>query len=355
MDTNFSLKYSLTAVTLVILATGLTAEYGFLTVETFFSGLLQEHTRARGVTEDMLASLDRQEKAHMRALAQPEQAQAEDPANQRPRFEDQLRRVKQLLQTPQERSALARLEADWTAHQAKLRQYLDARASAGVTNVTNAQHAELSRSLRNLKTHVAALIGITTHASGNPVAEIRATMRRFAVGVCILTALSTLGATWIAHNVSRMVLQPLRRFSRNLDRVLQGELHLRLSTERDRALRQLALSCNRLLENLQQLTEESRHRIHTERQLAVVLIESLEQPAAAMNTAGDVLLANAPARELLKGQSGDAMLKHLRQCLTDQDETLEHNGIVYRVDPVSPPGPRTLDVHLVRLHPPTQG
>jgi len=348
MDIKLSLNYSLAFVALAILATGLTAAYGLIGVDRFLAEKVQAEDAARAAAGDMLDSLDRQEKAHARPALSVAAAAFEPECT---RFERGMTRAEDLLRTPQARALLLALKTDWGTHRAAMQRYLTDTTGVTPRNVTGQRHAELTESYRSLKGQLTTLIDVIREAPDNPAAELQRVTRRFMIAVAVLTAMAVLGATWTTHRIDRTVLQPLGRVSHLVDKAVQGELHLRLSPERDKGVRQLALSCNRMLDSMQKLTEESRRRIRTERRLALTLIEALEQPTVALDPAGDVLLANAEARQLLRSPDGDDLLTRLRQCLKEGSDTLEHGGDVYAVNTVTPKEPKALDVQIVRILP----
>gem|GEM_PF-6024444 len=153
-----------------------------------------------------------------------------------------------------------------------------------------------------------------------------------AVGAAVLASLSVLTLLWLAQHLATTVFRPVQRIGRFIERAALGELHLRLSPGRTDRLASLVLACNRLVESLQQLTEESRRRIDTERQLAVILIESFPTPTLAMSGGNDVVLANASARVILSGPQGTEALNNIKEALRHGADHFEAGDIPYHVD-----------------------
>ena len=153
-----------------------------------------------------------------------------------------------------------------------------------------------------------------------------------AVGSACLTGLTVLVVLWLNFQISHVVMHPVVLMQRILDRAAQGALHLRLPLMRDRSLTALARSCNRLLESLQEVTEEGRRRIQGERDVASALVESFATPTLVLGAGGEVLIANQAARVLLTGPDGPEATDELTRCVAEGEGSFELTGRLYTVE-----------------------
>lgn len=139
--------------------------------------------------------------------------------------------------------------------------------------------------------------------------------RSLSVGMVIATFVGMLALLFFNHQVEETVLRPAVVISDLLGRATGGETALRLPVQGEDYLNRVATACNRLLDSLTAVTEESRRRVEQERHTAVVLIEAIAAPAVVVDMSGELLLANGAARDLFMEATGAEQLERFQATL----------------------------------------
>jgi PAS domain-containing protein len=142
--------------------------------------------------------------------------------------------------------------------------------------------------------------------------------RTLSVGMVGATFLGMLALLFFNHRVEEAVIRPATGISALLNRVHAGESTLRLPEQHEDYLNRVAAACNRLLDTLALLSEESRRRVETERHTAVALIEAIPDPAVVVDLAGELLLANGAARDLFMEADGAQHLQAFREAVRQE-------------------------------------
>ncbi len=333
-----------------VLATGLAAIIGFQQIRALSATEGRDAGRLRAAARSMLQALSDMEAAHTARDGEPEAPNANGALNSRQRFADELEGLVGLTPARREVVLIEDLVNGWDEHRELLKQIATDGHERGPQSVATPEHQKLFSSYRRLSQTVLELRRLAEDRTGGLGTPIDQTATRYALVVACLTALGLFASLWVGHGLATSIVAPIQRASRFIDRALQGELHLRLPREEPATLNKLVLSCNRLIEDLQEVTEEGRRRIRSERVLALALIESFDAPTAAVTPAGDVLLSNSSARNILTGDDSDSTIKQLRDCVTKGHDQLSCETGTFRVELLSPTATRSSDVLLIHLH-----
>jgi HAMP domain-containing protein len=244
-------------------------------------------------------------------------------------FEEELVTLVGTIAELPERPDPGPLQRAWAAHREALRPLLEAEEQGAdlpvplpaVMSTRDDVRRELLDFVLKVQTSTARV-----------EAGIRTAARQYVLLVAGLTTAGMLVALFFHYRVTGMILRPLARINRLLDRAGLGMVGTRLPLQRDDTVNRLAVSCNRLLDTMQQMSAESNRRIAGERQIAGALAESWESPLVVMTPGGEILLANAGARSALTGADGAEVLSALRKALETQAGHAVAGGVRYRVD-----------------------
>ncbi len=133
------------------------------------------------------------------------------------------------------------------------------------------------------------------------------------LALAVLALVGILAGAAYNQQTEAGIFAPLERMGTLLERVTAGETYLRIPVQHRTFLQKLARPCNRLIETMEQLREDSLRRIQTQRMIASALAESSPAPVLVLNPAGEVLFCNTSARELLAGEPGRELLRRLRE------------------------------------------
>lgn len=247
---------------------------------------------------------------------------------------------------------LLRVEKSWEAFLNAVREFQERRAS-------QADAAALWRS------HVALVVPPVTHLQRElqewmQVSERRMELSRTRavqwawnslVAMVAATFVGMLALLLFNYQMRKAIIQPAALISRMLDRVNGGETHLRLPAMQEEHLNRIVLACNRMFESVEVLAEESQKKIASERAIVSALIESFPMPALVLDLAGEMLLANAAARDIFTETEGAVRYAVLRECLAMESSLVSFEGKQYHTERrVAPDANRRGAVSLVLLH-----
>ncbi|NOY80575.1 MAG: hypothetical protein GXP31_06175 [Kiritimatiellaeota bacterium] len=216
--------------------------------------------------------------------------------------------------------ALSRLGSAWGGW----RRVEDAGAVGADRTVRAAALDRVQSSLRGLVASVEQAILLQ-------VRELSRATQAWSLGLAFAAFAGLLAAALLGRYLDGVLVRPLGRICDLLGRANVGETYLRVPVQRDPLLRTLGRRCNQVLENLERTTEESRRRIKAERTLAAAVAESCDTPVLILNPAGELLLCNGLARELVAGEVGRALLGQLKEAVHGDKTTVAARGKVYRV------------------------
>ncbi len=214
--------------------------------------------------------------------------------------------------------ALSGLRASWDAWR---------RAGAGGGADRIAEPASLGRVQLSLRRLAAGV----EQAALQQVRELSHSAWVWSLGLAFTAFAGLLAAVLLGRYLDGVLVRPLDRICDLLGRVNVGETYLRVPVQRDPLLRTLGRRCNQILENLERTTEESRRRIKAERILAAAVAESCHTPVLILNPAGELLLCNGLARDLVADEAGRALLEQLKEAVRSETATVAARGNVYRV------------------------
>jgi hypothetical protein len=155
--------------------------------------------------------------------------------------------------------------------------------------------------------------------------------RTLAFWMVALTFAGILVLLLFIYQVDEALIRPARLMQRLIQGVTAGDLSLRLPELKEDYLNRVAIACNRLIENLNGMSEESRRRLAQEKQVSQALVAAIPVPALVLNASGDLLLANSQARGLFVGGEGAERLELLLEAVRREKHTLRLGGQNYRL------------------------
>ena len=132
---------------------------------------------------------------------------------------------------------------------------------------------------------------------------LRDSVRNWSVAGAAVTFLGLVLTLVFYHSTSEVVISPLDRITRVIDRVNAGDTSLRIPEESVGAVRRLSRSCNRLLEHFEKLLDEGRSQVNRRQRQALALIEAFEEPVVLTDDSGTVVLSNTKARDFLTNEN----------------------------------------------------
>jgi len=179
--------------------------------------------------------------------------------------------------------------------------------------------------------------------------------RYWSLGLAFAAFIGLLAAALQGRYLDETLVRPLDRMCVLLGRVNVGETFLRIPVQRNPLLRELGRRFNRVLENLEEATEEGRRRIQAERVLAAAVAESCSAPLLILNPAGELLLCNEPGRDLVAGEEGLDLVSQLKDALREGKTVVSTRGVVYRVAASEAAAVRGFSGWVVQLRASTSG
>jgi len=152
------------------------------------------------------------------------------------------------------------------------------------------------------------------------------------IGIAILATTSATILIWLNHRITTDINQPTKQMSYTIEQASLGHYEQRINHQEYPELNNLSLACNRLIENLEAVTNESKRRINEERQMTSLLIESFHHPSIILNPTGTIIQANNSARLLFTSPNGNDALGKIKQAFANQQTTFTCNSITYEIN-----------------------
>jgi nitrogen fixation/metabolism regulation signal transduction histidine kinase len=135
------------------------------------------------------------------------------------------------------------------------------------------------------------------------IAILRNNVRNWSVAGAAVTFLGLVLTLVFYYSTSEVVISPLDRIAKVIDRVNAGDTSLRIPEESVGAVRRLSRSCNRLLEHFEKLLDEGRSQVNRRQRQTLTLIEAFDEPVVLADDAGKIVLSNTKARDFLTGKN----------------------------------------------------
>ncbi len=283
---------------LTIVVVGLTAITGIRKMGERSTALLLDNREATIAATDLTRQIEKQIGA---------KASRQEPPV---KLADIFSEMEQLMSTPESVESLFRLRRTWN-------EFKDAGNSATAEEV-----AALRKRLTEFN---AATASHFEHRK----TELFSSYRGWTVAGAVVTFLGLLTALVFYHAAAEIVISPLDRVAKFIDRFNAGDTSIRIPDESSGAVRRLGRACNRLFENYEKIVDEGRTQVGRRQRQCVALIEAFDRPLVMTDDSGALLLANARAREILTSADREKWESAISDYLNDdEDATSKANAII---------------------------
>ncbi len=298
----------------IVLIMGLSAIFGFYRLQIAIDDILRSHYQAVLAGQKMNRVLDVHGRDILRLTARGRRA-ADAPTGdiadtQVDEFESALYGASSAAGRGGSET-LARLEGEWRTYREVLQR------TPGNERDKHWFLNELLPAYWQLREAIRAFIFSNQEGMQKSRDTARLTARYWSYSMAALTFIGLVGTLLFNYQINQVVIRPVRRFARFIDRVNLGETHLRVPRQQEDYLNSLALSSNRLIENFEKITEGDRRAIQVERQRSTALIEAFDGAAVLVNDAVEIVLANAAARLMFTGENGNEAANALKEAVQE--------------------------------------
>jgi HAMP domain-containing protein len=155
--------------------------------------------------------------------------------------------------------------------------------------------------------------------AGGPIAEARErALRQVRSGVqwmAVLGVIGLVGTYAYGHILAQTLIKPLRQMLLQTRRIAQGDLFLRLPTDRTDEFGQMAIEINRIVDQLDQLNQQRDAFRAQRQQIAQALLDQYAGPALIFDLRDQLTLSNTAGRMLLLTASWQMDLEKIQGSL----------------------------------------
>lgn len=294
----------------LLAVTGATGTFRLYGLSQTIQEVFQQNYAAVEVVQGMQGQLDGMHRTYMAHL---QSQQAPDLAA----FQQRITTFRANLGTlRQSRTLPAKLESLETLER-RFERFVEISGTdlKGPTPSLQHYHADVAPLLADLEESLRHLVELDQVLMLEQSQQAVGAARSGVQALAILGLLGLLVSYAYYHVLSHSLVQPLRRMLHQTRRIAQGEMALRLSSERHDEFGQMSVEINRIVDQLDQLVQQRDAFRAQRQQIAQTLLEQYAGPAIVFDLRREVSLTNTPGRTLLLSSNWQEDLEKLQSSI----------------------------------------